>query len=71
MDSTALTLVLIGAINWLLVGLFQLDLVATIFGGSDSWISRIIYILVGIAGIYCIKFYSRVGDTENKRTRVD
>ena len=71
MDSVALTLVIIGALNWLLVGLFQLDLVATIFGGTDSWISRIIYILVGIAGIYCTKFYTRDRGTENKRTRVD
>lgn len=71
MDATALTLVIIGAINWLLVGFFQLDLVATIFGGTDSWISRIIYILVGIAGLYCIKFYTQDRTTVNKKTRVD
>lgn len=52
--KVALTLVIIGALNWLLVGLFQYDLVAALFGGQSSLISRIIYTLVGIAGIYCI-----------------
>lgn len=50
----ALGLVIVGALNWLLVGLFQFDLVAAIFGGSESLLSRVIYTLVGIAGIYCI-----------------
>ncbi len=53
-DKTALTLVIIGAINWLLIGLFQFDLVAAIFGGQTSAISRIIYSLVGLAGLWCI-----------------
>lgn len=52
--KTALALVIIGALNWLLVGLFQYDLVAALFGGQDSLLSRIIYTLVGIAGAYCI-----------------
>lgn len=69
MDSIALVLVIIGALNWLLVGLFQLDLVASIFGGTDSIISRIIYTLVGIAGIYCIKFLTK--DMVDNKTRVD
>lgn len=56
MDKIALLLVIIGAINWGLIGLFQLDLVATIFGGSDSIVSRVIYTLVGLAGIYSLKF---------------
>lgn len=50
----ALVLVIIGALNWLLVGLFQYDLVAGLFGGQTSWISRIIYTLVGLAGIWAI-----------------
>ncbi|MBW4828991.1 MAG: DUF378 domain-containing protein [Clostridiaceae bacterium] len=58
MDTLALTLVIIGALNWGLIGLFQFDLVATIFGGSSSILSRIIYSLVGLAGIYSFKFYS-------------
>ncbi|MGJ7920081.1 DUF378 domain-containing protein [Neobacillus sp. LXY-4] len=47
----ALILTIIGAINWGLIGFFQFDLVATIFGGQDSALSRIIYGLVGIAGL--------------------
>ncbi|WP_042352149.1 DUF378 domain-containing protein [Bacillus massiliigorillae] len=47
----ALILTVIGAINWGLIGFFQFDLVASIFGGQGSFISRIIYGLVGIAGL--------------------
>lgn len=47
----ALVLTIIGAINWGLVGLFQFDLVAAIFGGMDSGASRMIYTLVGLAGL--------------------
>lgn len=61
-DWTALTLVIIGAINWGLVGFFQFDLIATLFGGMDSWISRIIYAIVGIAGLYTLTLYNRIGD---------
>ena len=50
LDYTLLTLVIIGAINWGLIGFFQLDLVAWIFGNL-SWLSRIIYALVGICGL--------------------
>lgn len=57
----ALTLVIIGAINWLLVGIFEFNLVDTIFG-SLSVLSRIIYIIVGIAGLWSIAFYSKVSD---------
>lgn len=54
MNNTSLVITIIGATNWLLVGLFQFDLVAAICGGQDSWISRIIYIIVGLAGLWCI-----------------
>lgn len=47
----ALVLVIIGALNWGLVGLFQFDLVAAIFGGQEATLSRIVYTLVGIAGV--------------------
>lgn len=50
-QRAALVLTIIGAINWGLIGFFQFDLVASIFGGQDSFISRIIYGLVGIAGL--------------------
>lgn len=56
MDKLALVLVIIGAINWGLIGFFQFDLVAAIFGGQTAGLSRIIYGLVGLAGLYSIKF---------------
>ena len=56
MDSLALILVIIGALNWGLVSLFQYDLVASLFGGSDAFLSRLVYGLVALAGIYSIKF---------------
>lgn len=55
MDRFALILVIIGAVNWLLVGLFQFDLVASIFGGQHALISRIVYVLVGLSGLWCLK----------------
>ena len=57
----ALTLVIIGAVNWLLIGLFNFDLVATIFWAM-SVMSRIIYVLVGIAGLISIGLYPRIND---------
>lgn len=60
-NCIALTLVIIGAINWLLVGLFEFNLVDAIFG-SLSLLARIIYILVGISGIWSIAFYSKISD---------
>ncbi len=60
MNITALILVIIGALNWLLVGLFKFDLVAAIFGGSGAVMSRIIYILVGLAGLWSISFFSKI-----------
>lgn len=55
----ALTLVIIGAINWLLIGLFSFDLVATLFG-EMSMLSRIVYSLVGISGLISIGLYSKI-----------
>ena len=60
-NGIALTLVIIGAINWLLVGLFQFNLVDAIFG-SLTVLTRIIYSIVGLAGLWCIAFYSRLSD---------
>jgi uncharacterized membrane protein YuzA (DUF378 family) len=59
MDRIALILVIVGALNWLLVGLFNFDLVATIFGGQQSFLSRIVYSLVGLAGIYSMSLLFR------------
>ncbi|WP_105433093.1 MULTISPECIES: DUF378 domain-containing protein [Neorhizobium] len=49
-----LLLIIVGGINWLLVGLFQFDLVAAIFGGQDATLSRIVYVLVGLSALYQI-----------------
>lgn len=57
-DRLALVLVIIGALNWLLVGLFQYDLVASIFGPS-SFVSKLIYTLVGLGGLYSISLLFR------------
>ena len=59
MDTFALILSIIGSINWGLVGIFKFDLVAWIFGGQTSGVSRIIYTIVGLAGIWCISFLFR------------
>jgi hypothetical protein len=61
LNGITLTLVIIGAINWLLVGLFKFNLVDSIFG-SLSVLTRIIYIIVGIAGLWSIAFYSKISD---------
>ena len=54
MDRLSLLLVIIGAVNWGLIGLFQFDLVAFLFGGQASLISRVVYTIVGAAGIWSI-----------------
>ena len=61
LDYTALTLVIIGAVNWGLIGIFRLDLVNLIFGNM-TWMSRVIYTLVGISGLYLLSLYGRVMD---------
>jgi len=59
LDTISLVLVIVGALNWLLVGLFQFDLVAALFGGQNAVLSRIIYTLVGLAGIWSISLLFR------------
>lgn len=61
MDTIALILSIIGSLNWGLVSLFKFDLVAWIFGGQDAVLSRIIYGLVGLAGLWCITLLFRRG----------
>ncbi|NLG25660.1 MAG: DUF378 domain-containing protein [Clostridiales bacterium] len=58
-DRISLILVIIGALNWLSVGLFQFDVVAWIGGGPAGVVSRIIYAVVGIAGLWCISLLFR------------
>jgi len=59
-DWIALTLVLLGAINWGLIGFFQFDLLAAIFGAMTGALSRVIFAIVGIAGLYCLTFYAKM-----------
>ncbi|NLO08460.1 MAG: DUF378 domain-containing protein [Clostridiales bacterium] len=63
LDYIALILVAIGAINWGLIGFFDFDLVRAIFG-EMTWVSRIIYALVGIAGLYSLSFFGRLGNED-------
>ena len=58
LDATALILVIIGAINWGLIGFFQFDLVASIFGDM-SLFSRVVYGLVGLCGLYSLTFFTK------------
>src|SRR5690625_2037520 len=63
-----LALVIIGAINWGLFGLFQFDLVASLFGGQDAALSRVVYALVGISGLFYIgMLFNKMGDEDTNR----
>ena len=64
LDYTALIISMIGALNWGLIGLFKFNLVSWIFGDM-SWISRIIYVIVGICGLYLLSFIRRTGSNFN------
>lgn len=59
MDTVALILSIIGCINWGLVEIFRFDLVAWLFGGPGALLSRIVYTIVGLAGLWCISFLFR------------
>jgi uncharacterized membrane protein YuzA (DUF378 family) len=61
-DLVALILVIVGALNWALVGLFEFDLVATITGdefGETNLLSRVVYLLVGAAGLWLVSLLAR------------
>ncbi|HIR41762.1 MAG TPA: DUF378 domain-containing protein [Candidatus Egerieicola pullicola] len=62
LDKIALALVIIGGINWGLIGLFGFDLVGWLFGGQGAIISRIIFTIVGIAALWCISLFFRRND---------
>lgn len=62
-DNTTLTLVIIGAINWLLIGLFKFDLVAFLFGNL-SWLSRTVYTIIGLCGLYLFSLFGRMKSTD-------
>ena len=63
LDTISLLLTIIGGVNWLLVGVFQFDLVAWIFGGQGALISRIIYTVIGAAALWCITLLFRPRDS--------
>ena len=65
LDRLSLILTIIGALNWGAIGLFQFDLVAWIFGGQDAILSRIVYTVVALAGIWCISLLFRERDAED------
>ena len=67
----ALALTIIGALNWGLIGLFQFDLVAAIFGGQDSILSRIIYVLVGLAGLVNIALLFKPDEEVNRNRKLE
>lgn len=69
LDRIALALSIIGGLNWGLVGIFQFDLVAYICGGQTGIVSRIVYILVAIASIWCISLLFRERDYHNTSVR--
>jgi uncharacterized membrane protein YuzA (DUF378 family) len=73
LHCTALVLVIIGAINWGLVGLFQFDLVAALFGGQSEALSRVVYSLVGLSGLIVaatgLALYSGVRASDYSDTR--
>lgn len=69
-DKIFLTLLTIGGLNWGLVGLFEFDLVAWLFGGAASILSRAVYILVAVSAIWCATLLFRLGDSEETHSFV-
>lgn len=62
LNYIALILIVIGALNWALIGIFQFDLVGAIFGGMTSMLSRIIFTIVGLAGLWSLTFFGRLDE---------
>ena len=59
MDKIALTLLIIGGLNWGSIGLFRFDIVAWLFGGQTATVSRVVYTLVGLAALWCVTLLFR------------
>ena len=68
MDKIALTLLIIGGLNWGSVGLFQFDLVAFACGGAGSLVSRVVYALVGLSAVWCVSPLFRDRDPVEERS---
>ncbi len=70
LDKTALTLAIIGALNWGSIGLFRFDIVAWLFGGQTNIFARIVYTIIALAGVWCISLLFRHdGDTVESMDR--
>jgi len=67
MDRIALVLAILGGLNWGIVGIFGFDIIAALFGGQASGLSRVLYTLVGIAALWCISLLFRERDTVDER----
>ncbi len=65
LDRIALVFTIIGALNWGSIGLFQFDLVAWLFGGQDAILSRIVYTVVALAGVWCISLLFREREADD------
>ena len=68
LDRIALLLLIVGGVNWGLIGILQFDLVAFIFGGQAAVLARIIYVLVGISAIWCISLFFKEQEMLEART---
>ncbi len=68
MDKIALLLAIVGGLNWGSIGIFGFDVVAFLFGGQNSAMSRVIYTLVGLGAIWCISLLFRESDPVEERT---
>ena len=71
MDKICLWILIIGGLNWGLVGIFQFDIIAWAFGGSDNIISRILYIVVALSAIWCISLVFRKNEVLGKGLRAE
>ena len=67
MDKIALTLTIVGGLNWGSIGIFGFDIVAFLFGGQSSALSRVVYTLVGLGAIWCISLLFRESDPVEDR----
>ncbi len=68
MDKIALTLAIVGGLNWGSIGIFGFDIVAFLFGGANSALSRVVYTLVGLGAIWCISLLFRETDPVEDRS---
>ena len=68
MDKIALTLAIVGGLNWGSIGIFGFDIVAFLFGGANSALSRVVYTLVGLGAIWCIALLFRESDPVEDRS---